>query len=157
MVVLILMIGSADGSCLSGLRSKLLTVLVHNIKTTLKSVDKSLVFAAGVFQSITEYRADIRHHIVCVGNRAQTDAVGVLGSRIKDLLGLLVGCIDRIICLGVSFLHDLMLGYQLLGSCLRICDDSVRLGLCILKNGVLVADDLLITLDLIRRLQTEFS
>ncbi len=46
MIVFILMIGSADGSCLSGLRCKLLTVLVHNIKTTLKSVDKSLVFAA---------------------------------------------------------------------------------------------------------------
>ena len=50
-----------------------------------------------------------------------------------------------------------MLCYQFLCSCLRICDQCICLSLSILKDSVLIVNDLLITFNLIRSFQAEFS
>ena len=50
-----------------------------------------------------------------------------------------------------------MLADKLLGLCLCVRDDSIRLGLCVRKDRVLIGNDLLIPLDLIRSLQSELS
>lgn len=52
--------------------------------------------------------------------------------------------------------HDLMLTYQLIGLDLGLGDDSVRLALGICQDGLLIAYNLLIALDLIRRLGPQF-
>ena len=50
-----------------------------------------------------------------------------------------------------------MLCYQFLCSCLRICDQCICLSLSILKDSGLIVNDLLITFNLIRSFQAEFS
>ena len=50
-----------------------------------------------------------------------------------------------------------MLAYELLGSRLGIGDNAVCLRLCVRKNCVLVGNDLLITLDLIRSLKAQLT
>ena len=44
-----------------------------------------------------------------------------------------------------------------IGTCLCICDQCICLGLCILKDSILIADDLLITFDLVWSLKTKFT
>ena len=48
-----------------------------------------------------------------------------------------------------------MLSNKLLSLCLSICNDRVCLGLSILQNRILIADDLLIASDLIRSFQAK--
>ena len=45
---------------------------------------------------------------------------------------------------------------QFVGLNLCLCDDGICLVLCICQNGFLIADDLLVTLDLFRRLSAQF-
>ena len=58
--------------------------------------------------------------------------------------------LDDLICLGIGSLHDLVFIYKLvcLSSCL--CEHRIRFAVSIGKDRVLIADDLLILLDLIR-------
>ena len=131
--------------------------MIYNVQASLKGIDESFVFAACILKSLIQNGADVGHHIICIGDRTETNAVGILCSGVKDLLSLTVRCIDGLVGLSVCLLHDLVLCHKLLRFILSICDQSVSLGLCILKDSILIADDLLITLDLIWCLKTEFT
>ena len=127
-------------SCLSSLWRKLLTIMVYNIHACLKSIDESFIFAASILKSLGKYGTDVCHHVICVCDRAETNAVSILCSGIQNLLSLTIRCIDSLVCLRICFLHDLMLGNKLLSFILCICDQCICLGLCILKNGVLITE-----------------
>ena len=131
--------------------------MVNHLKAALQCIDKCFIFTAGILKCLVQNRTNIRHHIICICDRTETDTVGILCCRIKDLLSLLVGSIDRFICLCIRLLHDLMLCNQLLSFRLSICNQTVSLGLCILKDCILITDNLLITFDLIRSFQTKFT
>ena len=131
--------------------------MVYNIHACLKSIDESFIFAASILKSLGKYGTDVCHHVICVCDRAETNAVSILCSGIQNLLSLTIRCIDSLVCLRICFLHDLMLGNKLLSFILCICDQCICLCLCILKDGILIADDLLITFDLVWSLKPKFT
>ena len=116
-----------------------------------------MIFAACIVQSVIQHISDIAHHVIRIGDGTKADTVGILCGGIQDLLSLAVRLIDRIIRLGICFLHDLMLLHQLLCPFLCVSDQCICFRLRILQNGVLIADDLLIPFDLIRCLQTQLT
>ena len=95
-------------------------------------------------------------HVVRVLNGTLADIVCLCDSVVHDLLCLCICLLNNAVCFCICTLHDLMLIDQLIGRGGRLGYHRVCLGTCLLQNRILVADDLLIFLDLLRNAKTQF-
>src|SRR5699024_7313043 len=97
------------------------------------------------------------HQIICISHGTHAELVCILSRAVNNLLCLFRSSRYDLVCLCICLLHDFMITYKLV--CLCFCFLNHRICLClgICKDCVFIIDDLLITLDLFRRLHSEFS
>ena len=106
---------------------------------------------------MTDDAFSIGKKIICILHCPDTDIVGIISRIIQNLLCLVCCCHNNLVCLCVCLLHDLMLAYQFTCLCMCFFNHAFCFLLCIRKDRILVRNDLLITLDLIRCLHTKFT
>jgi len=99
----------------------------------------------------------ICQHLIGVLQCTHTDVVGIGCCIVHDLLCLLVGVLQQLIGLCICLLHNFTFRNHLLCLCLCVCDDRICFGLCVCQDRIFVADDLLVTFDLIRCLHTKLT
>ena len=87
----------------------------------------------------------------------QLHVVGLSGRICEDLICLRLCLLYELVCLRVGLLHDLVLRYHLLGLLLRILNHALCLILRICKDRILLGNDLLVLLDLIRNTEAKLN
>ena len=131
-------------------------VRLDNISVLIQIADQSVIIGAGLLGRGYYDILKMSQHIIHILHSRCFYIIGFYGSVIKNLLSLFACHGNDFICLSIGLLHDLMFVDQFIRMNGSFIDQSLCFFLGVVQNGLFIADDLLITFDLIRRFHAKF-